>query len=150
MNKKVLILSAIMFFVFLMPGVALAEDALPTATSSWGILPSTNKTYENCITELAKSPPNNSTEVLACAIKTGRVHLSMLPYFVGYIIKFLLGIAGLISVLFMVYGGYQWVVAGISEKQDAAKKTIWHALIGFVVVLVSFAVVSLVQTIVTG
>jgi len=74
----------------------------------------------------------------------------MLPYFVGYIIKFLLGIAGLISVLFMVYGGYQWVVAGISEKQDAAKKTIWHALIGFVVVLVSFAVVSLVQTIVTG
>jgi len=144
MNKKILVLFPVIFFMFLMPSVVLAQDS-----SGWGILPSTNKDYQACKNLLIKQS-NYDNETLACAIKTGEIHLSMLPYFVGYIIKFLLGIAGLISVMFMVYGGYQWVIAGVSEKQDAAKKTIWHALIGFVVVLISFAVVSIVQTIVTG
>lgn len=148
MKTKLLILFPIVLLTFLAPTIAFAQ-------SNWSILPSAgNETVESCREILHKNEqekePKYGNKILGCAIKTGEVHMYMLPYFITYIIKLLLTVAGLISVLFMVYGGYQWVVAGISEKQEGAKKTIWHALIGFVVVLISFAVVSIVQTLATG
>lgn len=141
-----MILALMMLLVFISPTIVFAQ-------SDWGILPSAgNETVDSCRKKLMKYEDGKApdSEILGCAIKTGEVHLSMFPYFITYFIKLLLSIAGLISVLFMVYGGYQWVVAGVSEKQEGAKKTIWHAIIGFIVVLISFAAVSLIQTLVTS
>lgn len=142
-----MILASMMLFIFISPTVVFAQ-------SDWGILPSAgDKTVDECrktVSDYEMEGKVPSSEILGCAIKTGEVHLSMFPYFITYLIKLLLSVAGLIAVLFMVYGGYQWVVAGISEKQEGAKKTIWHAIIGFVVVLISFAAVSLIQALVTG
>lgn len=146
MKTKLLVLLPIILLTFLAPTIAFAQ-------SNWSVLPSAgDNTVEQCREKVRDYDSSGvaSSEVLGCAIKTGEVHLYMFPYFITYIIKLLLSIAGLIAVLFMVYAGFQWVVAGVSEKQEAAKKTIWHAIIGFVVVLVSFAVVSLIQAAVTG
>ncbi len=87
-------------------------------------------------------------KLLACAIQLGKIHLFMLPYFIGYIVQFLLLIGGLIAVLFVVYGGYQYSIGGLSEDKESGKKTITNALIGVVVslgawIIVNFLMVSL-------
>jgi hypothetical protein len=88
--------------------------------------------------------------VLGCAIKTGYVRLYMIPYFVTYIIQYLLGIAGLIAVLFMVYGGFTYVTGGISEDKETGKKVIMHALIGLIISLSAWIIVNFVQVALTS
>lgn len=98
-----------------------------------------------------QSVTNKNDEIrrlLACSIRLGKIHLFMLPYFIGYIVEFLLLIGGLIAVLFVVYGGYQYSIGGISEDKESGKKTIMNALIGVVVslgawIIVNFLMVSL-------
>lgn len=88
--------------------------------------------------------------VLACAIKTGKIRLYMMPYFVIYLIEFLLQIAGLIAVLFVVYGGYKYAVGGITEDKESGKKIILHALVGLVVAFSAWIIVNLVQIALTS
>lgn len=88
--------------------------------------------------------------VLGCAIKTGKIKLYMMPFFVTYLIQFLLGIAGLIAVLFMVIGGYKYAVGGITEDKESGKKTILHALLGLIVALSAWIVVNFIQVALTS
>ncbi|HBB02975.1 MAG: hypothetical protein US89_C0004G0038 [Candidatus Peregrinibacteria bacterium GW2011_GWF2_38_29] len=152
MNKKIFVSVLMSIFAF-----SLFDFAVPMTASAevtWGILPGTTLDVETCRKNIRDNEnakdQNYGPELIACAIKTGEIHMGMVPYFITYFIKFLLGIAGLISVLFILFGSYQWTVAGITEKQDAAKKTITHAIMGLVVVLLAFAVVSIVQAVVTS
>jgi len=88
--------------------------------------------------------------VLACAIKTGRIHFWMVPYFIVYIIEFLIGISALIAILFIVIGGYQLVISGADDTQkDSAKNTIKHAIMGVTLTLIAWTVVNLIQYVVT-
>lgn len=87
---------------------------------------------------------------LGCAIKTGRIGLFMMPYFVTYLIQFLLQIAGLIAVLFVVYGGFQYVKGGVSEDKDSGKKTLTHALVGLVVSVSAWIIVNFIQVALTS
>jgi hypothetical protein len=151
MNKKIFVSALMSIFVFSLFNFAAPMTA--SAEVTWGILPATEKTVKTCQEDIRINENNDGAytpELIACAIKTGEIHVGMIPYFITYFIKFLLGIAGLISVLFILFGSYQWTVAGVTEKQDAAKKTITNAIMGFVVVLLAFAVVSIVQAVVTS
>ncbi|MBI2638395.1 hypothetical protein HYW83_02285 [Candidatus Peregrinibacteria bacterium] len=88
--------------------------------------------------------------VLGCAIKTGKIRLFMVPFFITYFIQFLLSIAGLVAVLFMVIGGYKYVVGGLTEDKESGKKTILHALVGFIVALSAWIVVNFIQVALTS
>ena len=88
--------------------------------------------------------------LLGCAIKTGKIRLFMVPFFMTYIIQFLLSIAGLVAVLFMVIGGYKYVVGGLTEDKESGKKTILHALVGFIVALSAWIVVNFIQVALTS
>jgi hypothetical protein len=87
--------------------------------------------------------------ILGCGIQTGRIHLWMVPYYVVYFIQFIIGISGLIAVLFLVLGGYQYVVSGLGQDKEKGKKTITNALIGLTVVLVAWVVVNVIQFVIT-
>ncbi len=89
-------------------------------------------------------------ELLACAIKTGRVHFFMLPFFAVYGIEFLLGIAGLLSVLMITYGGFKYVTGGLTQDKDTGKKLIIQSLEGLAVALSAWIIVNLVQTVLTS
>ena len=91
----------------------------------------------------------DKNNILSCAIRTGRIHFWMIPYYVVYLIQFLIGIAGLLSVLFLVLGGFKYVGSGLSESKDKAKGTIKNALLGLGVALSAWAVVNLIQYIIT-
>ena len=106
-------------------------------------------------TETPAKDPVRSTSydrdnLLGCAIKTGKITLAMIPYFITYIINFLLALSGLISVLFIVIGGYQYVYGGLGENKDKAKKTINHALMGLAIAILAWSIVNAIINAVTG
>lgn len=88
--------------------------------------------------------------ILGCAIQLGRIRLFMIPFFITYIIQFLLGIAGILAVLFVVFGGLKYVLGGLTEDKESGKKIITHALVGLLVALSAWIVVNLVQVVLTS
>lgn len=87
--------------------------------------------------------------VLSLSIKYGRVHLWMLPYFITYFADFFLGIAGLISVLFVLLGGFWYMTGGVTDDKEKGKKTITYALLGLVLTLLAWIIVNVIQVQVT-
>ncbi|GEM_PF-462442 len=61
-------------------------------------------------------------------------------------IKFILVIAFIAAFIMLLIGGIRWILAGGDEKAvSGARNTITAALIGLVVVLLSFAIIKLVE-----
>lgn len=59
------------------------------------------------------------------------------------IVDFFLLFLGLIAVIMIIYGGITYVTAaGNQEKVDSAKKIIMYAIVGIIIVLISFALVN--------
>ena len=92
----------------------------------------------------------NLSGALGCAIKTGRIRFFMIPFFITFLIQFLLGVAGLVAVLFMVIGGYHYVIGGITEEKEKGKKSIQNALFGLIIALSAWIVVNFIQIALTS
>jgi len=59
------------------------------------------------------------------------------------IVDFILLFLGLLAVIMIIYGGITYVSsAGNQEKVDQAKKIIMYAIVGIIIVLISFALVN--------
>lgn len=64
---------------------------------------------------------------------------------IGYYILIFLGVTGLLAVVFLIYGGFRYIAsAGNEEQAEGAKKTIQNAIIGLVVVILSYVIVSVI------
>lgn len=62
------------------------------------------------------------------------------------IINILLGVAGLIAVVFLIVGGFRYITAGGNEETaEAAKKTITNSIIGIVIILLAFVIVRVIS-----
>jgi hypothetical protein len=57
------------------------------------------------------------------------------------VVRWLLLIAGIIAVLYLIFGGFQYLTAGgDSDRVTKAKTTIVNAIIGIIVIALAFAV----------
>ena len=67
----------------------------------------------------------------------------------GFVIKIIniaLAVAGLIAVLFLIIGGFRYITsAGNEETAEQAKKIITNAIIGIVVIILSFVIVRVIS-----
>ena len=90
------------------------------------------------------------SKILGCGIITGDIHMWMVPYYIRYLLEFIIGIAGLIAVGGIVYGGFVYIFSGVSEDTDKGKKAITYGIIGMVLTLLSWAIVNIVIALVTG
>ncbi len=64
------------------------------------------------------------------------------------IINFFLGLLGLIAVAFLIYAGVLMVTAGGNEEQvGKAKKIITYAVIGIVIIILSYTIVTFVTSV---
>lgn len=148
--KKIIILAILI--TMLTPTAAFAGNTLmPELPEDY--------TKEDCETLMSEVIPMYTVEaiknemkdettrdgILGCAIQTGNIHLWMIPYFITYIIEFLITIAGLISVLFIILGGYLYAWGGLTEDKEKGKKTVMYALIGFVLATLGWIIVNIIQ-----
>lgn len=63
-----------------------------------------------------------------------------------YIINtYLLPLAGIIAVAFIIIGGYQYIFSGANEEMaEKGKKTLTNAVIGLVIIILSYVIVRIV------
>ena len=106
--------------------------AVPTnASGRRGTCPvgSANTTYENSIAE--------------CNLQASGA--TSLWTTINTIINVALGMIGLVAVIFIIYGGFQYTTsAGDASKVKKAKDTIVNGVIGLVIALLAFAIVNFV------
>lgn len=83
-----------------------------------------------------------------CFFDTGLADADSFGELVIAIIQILLYIVASISVLFLIIGGFRYVTAhGNEEAAEGAKKTMIHAIIGLVIVILSFAIIAIITNI---
>lgn len=64
------------------------------------------------------------------------------------IVQILLLVAGSIAVIFLVIGGFRYVIShGKEESAESAKKTMTSAIIGFVIILSAFVIITVIARI---
>lgn len=87
---------------------------------------------------------------LTCGFKSGRVPLWLVPFYIVRVIDFLLLVGGLVSVGFIVLGGYHMIIGGFSEEKEKGKNTIKYALFGLTLTLLAYTIVNLVLLFLTS
>ena len=95
-------------------------------------------------------PTKSQNETLAEKFQTGKFELYDLPNYVVYLIEFLIYIAGGIAVLFVVIGGYKYMLGGTTNDKETGKKAIGYALTGFAIVVLAWTIVNFTQVWLTG
>lgn len=74
-----------------------------------------------------------------------------LPEVIASIIRTILGFLGIVAVVIILMGGFQWMTAGGSEeKVKGAKRRIIQGIIGLVIVASAFAIAQFVIGSITG
>lgn len=82
------------------------------------------------------------------AINQSRDVNSLIAFVIEWI---LLYIAGPLAVLFLIIGGFWYITSGGNEEQaEKGKKTIFNALIGIVIVVLSYVIVSVIVNLVSS
>ncbi len=67
------------------------------------------------------------------------------------IIQWALGIAFAVAVIFLIYGGFLYITSGGNEEQATkGKSAVVNALIGIVVIILSFVIVNVVANLASG
>jgi Zn-dependent protease with chaperone function len=63
------------------------------------------------------------------------------------IINVILGLLGTVATVLMVYAGFSWMTAaGNDDKIETAKKTIFAAVLGLIIIMMSYAITRFVTT----
>ncbi len=77
---------------------------------------------------------------------TGLPNDTSVSGFIIRIINIALAVAGLIAVLFLIIGGFRYITsAGNEETAEQAKKIITNAIIGIVIIILSFVIVRVIS-----
>ena len=82
---------------------------------------------------------------LADKFVSGKFEIYDIGEYVIYLIEFLIYFAGGIAVLFVIVGGYKYMIGGASDDKEAGKKTIGYALAGFAIAVLAWVIVNFVQ-----
>jgi hypothetical protein len=99
--------------------------------------------------EKLNKPIVSPLDILGCAIKTGRVSLWMIPFYIKYLIQFALSIAGLVAIGSIIIGGYFYLFSGLMDDKDKGKRAIIYGIVGFVVAILSWTIVNIVISVLT-
>jgi hypothetical protein len=91
-----------------------------------------------------------SNDVLGCAIMTGRIKMAYLSIFIFYVLRLATVSASSVSIIFIMIGGYKYIIGAITENKDEGKRTIIYAIVGLVVSTLAWVIVNIVQTLVTS
>ena len=71
------------------------------------------------------------------------------PELAGQIIKGLLGVTGAIALFMMVWGGITWMISnGNAERLKQGKDTILWAILGLVIIFMSYIIITFVFTLI--
>ena len=86
----------------------------------------------------------------ASAIQNGVLTLDCLPNMLVYFTNGLLTLAGTFTGIYIIFAGFKWITSHGDEKElETAHQTFFYAIIGLLIVFLSFLIVNVIAT-VTG
>jgi len=95
--------------------------------------------------------PKNGLCLPANQYTTGVASSDSLADLIGKVVKGLLAFAGAIAVVFVIIGGYLYMSAGGNEEQaEKGRKTIVNFVLGLVVIILAYAIVTILISTLTG
>ena len=100
--------------------------------------------------ELTSDWDTEGATYLACGIKTGQMKLWMVPFYIRFMLEFVIQVSGLACVAATVYGGFLYLFAGVSEDKDKGKKAITYGIIGMVITFLAWAIVNIFIMFISG
>lgn len=99
---------------------------------------------------LALQPSFSCPPGLRCSIPGGD-SAALINGLVLTAINWLLGFVFSLAVLFLIIGGFWYIIsAGNAESAEKARATVINALIGIVIVILSYAIISVVVNTISG
>lgn len=76
--------------------------------------------------------------------------LDCIPLIFFNVLKFIFGFSAIVALFFVFFAGFKFLTSGGDAKQvEGARKTLTYAIIGLIVVLLSFAILKVISA-VTG
>jgi TRAP-type C4-dicarboxylate transport system permease small subunit len=79
-------------------------------------------------------------------LENGVATLACVPIIIKNIINAALAFAGIAALILIIYASFQYTTSkGDQAKIDSAKKTLTYAIIGLIVIFLSFFIVSLIS-----
>ena len=78
--------------------------------------------------------------------------LSDVPFLILWIIEFFVGLSGIVAVFYLIYGGFQYFyeLRHPGGEASTAKQTIYHAILGLVIVMMSYIFIAAIVGGITG
>jgi len=94
---------------------------------------------------VASAQVNPVTNMTAAVKGTGLEKNTNLPLLIGNLIKGALGIIGVLFLVLVIYAGVLWMIArGEEGKISKARSIIITAIVGFIIIMVSYGITSFV------
>lgn len=98
-------------------------------------------------TAFAQAPmsfiPSDGQLAPGCNFVTGEIHFHCVPIYIGYLIKFFLGMAGGFFLFGILMAGYKYMFGSITTAGlESGKKEIIARLVGFAIIVFSYLLVD--------
>lgn len=112
-----------------------------------------DKKQENDIKKKIAARDNDTESYLACAMISGNIKLWMMPYYVRYMADFVISIAGPITIIIIIIGGYVYITGSLGGEGEGAakgKKIILAGVLGLVLIFSAWTIVNVLLAVLTG
>jgi hypothetical protein len=75
--------------------------------------------------------------------KTGELVTKInINQYINYVFKFMIGLAVFLSIVVIIYGGFEYMISEIPNVKVGAKGRIWNAVLGLIAVLTSYLILQ--------
>lgn len=84
-------------------------------------------------------------------LQDGIPTLGCIPIVIGNLVRGAIIFAGITAVLLVIYSGIKYITSGGDAKQvEGARNTLTYAIIGLILIILSFAIVNILATFLPG
>jgi hypothetical protein len=146
LNAGALLSAVAVWFLMLLPLQTLAQT--PPIPPSVAAAQSTTDRCNNFKNQFTLSPSSSSsggTNIISAPVYCSASQLILV------VINYLMEFSGVITILFLIIGGFMYVTsAGNEEQSEKGKKILVNAVIGLVVITMSYAIVRIVGATLAG
>ncbi len=94
-------------------------------------------------------PPSGSLAA-GCNFVTGDIHFHCIPLYIGYLIQFMLGMAGGFFLFGIMIAGYKYMFGSITAAgMESGKKELIGRIVGFAIIVFSYLMVDIIIELLT-
>jgi hypothetical protein len=83
-----------------------------------------------------------------CDFQTGRLEAACIPVFIGHLVQIIMSFVGIIFIINVMIGGYQYAIGALQGDEGKGKERIFWSIIGLVLTTCAYLIIDLVLTVI--